>query len=123
MLDSIEAVITVSPLMQIRTGPPPPTCGDADSGVVLATLVLPADWMLPAGSGSKGKSGTWSDASADADGAAGHFRVYNSAGSICHIQGTVTITGAGGDMTVDNPVFATGQTFIVTAFTFNAGNG
>jgi hypothetical protein len=38
------------------------------------------------------------------------------------MQGTVTATGGGGDMTVDNTSFATGQAFTVTVFTLNAGN-
>ena len=38
------------------------------------------------------------------------------------MQGTVTATGGGGDMTVDNVVFAAGQSFTVTGFTLTAGN-
>ena len=46
--------------------------------------------MAAAGSGQKAKSGTWEDTSADAAGTAAHFRIYDSGGSTCHIQGTVT---------------------------------
>lgn len=38
------------------------------------------------------------------------------------MQGTVTATGGGGDMTVDNTSFASGQQFTVTGFTITAGN-
>jgi hypothetical protein len=38
------------------------------------------------------------------------------------MQGTVTATGGGGDMTVNNTSFALGQTFTVTGFTLTAGN-
>jgi len=79
--------------------------------------------MLDAVGGSKDKSGTWVDNAADAAGIAEHFRVYNAAGTACHMQGTVTVTDGGGDMTVDNPTFAAGQSFTVTAFTLNSGNG
>lgn len=121
-LDAIESAIGVSPIMKIRTGAVPATCATADSGTVLATLTLPSDWMAAASAGAKAKSGTWQDASADATGTAAHFRIYDSGGTTCHTQGTVTITGGGGDMTVDNTSFATGQAFTVTSFTITDGN-
>jgi hypothetical protein len=121
-LDQIESTIGTSALMRIRTGAPPADCGTADSGSVLATLTLPSDWMAAASGGSKAKSGTWQDSSADATGTAGHFRIYDSGGTVCHIQGTVTATGGGGDLTVDNTSFASGQNFTVTSFTLTDGN-
>jgi hypothetical protein len=121
-LDAFENAIGASAVLKIRTGSPPANCAAADSGTVLATLNLPSDWMAAASSGSKSKSGTWEDSSADATGTAAHFRLYASDGTTCHAQGTVTITGGGGDMTVDNTSFASGQSFTVTGFTLTAGN-
>ena len=121
-LDAIETQIGVSAVLKIRTGAAPADCATADSGSVLATVSLPSDWMAAASSGSKAKLGTWQDGSADATGTAGHFRVYDSGGTVCGIQGTVTLTGGGGDMTVDNTSFATGQVFTVTSFTLTDGN-
>lgn len=122
MLDAIETAIGVSAVMKIRTGSAPASCATADSGSVLATLNLPSDWLAAAASGSKAKSGTWEDTSADATGTAAHFRIYASDGVTCHAQGTVTVTGGGGDMTVDNTSFASGQQFTVTSFSWTAGN-
>lgn len=122
-LDAIETAIGVSAIMKIRTGAPPATCATADSGTVVATLALPADWMAAAAAAAKALSGTWSDNAADAAGTAGHFRVYASDGVTCHMQGTITATGGGGDMTLDNTVFAAGQQFNVTGFTINEPNG
>lgn len=122
-LDAIETTIGVSAVLKIRTGAVPANCAAADSGTVLATLSLPSDWMAAAASGSKAKSGTWQDASADATGTAAHFRLYASDGTTCHAQGTVTATGGGGDMEVDNTSFAAGQSFTVTTFTITDGNG
>jgi len=119
-LDAIETAIGVSPTMEIRTGVPPANAAAADTGTVLATLALPSDWMAAAAAGSKALSGSWTDASADAAGTAGHFRI--KAGATTHLQGTVTATGGGGDMTVDNAVFAAGQQFTVTAFTLTDAN-
>lgn len=121
-LDAIEATVGASAVLKIRTGAQPANCAAADSGTVLATLSLPADWMAAAASGAKAKTGTWEDASADADGTAAHFRLYASDGSTCGAQGSVTVTGGGGDLTVDNTSFATGQQFTITAFTLTDGN-
>lgn len=121
-LDAVETAIGVSAILKIRTGAPPADCATADSGTVVATVNLPSDWMAAASSGSKAKSGTWQDSSADATGTAAHFRIYDSGGTTCHMQGTVTATGGGGDMTVDNTSFASGQSFTINTFTLTAGN-
>jgi len=121
-LDAVETTVGTSAILRLRTGAVPANCAAADSGTVLATLNLPSDWMAAAASGSKSLLGTWQDTSADATGTAAHFRLYDSAGTTCHMQGTVTATGGGGDMTVDNTSFATGQSFTVTSFTLTDGN-
>ena len=120
-LDAIESTIGTSAVLKIRTGAAPATCATADSGTVLATLSLPSDWMAAASSGAKAMSGTWQDTSADASGTAAHFRIYASDGTTCGLQGTVTATGGGGDLVVDNAVFASGQSFSITSFTITAG--
>lgn len=121
-LDAIESAIGVSAVLKIRTGAPPTNITDADSGTVLATMTLPSDWMAAASAGSKAKAGTWEDASGDADGAAGHFRIYASDGTTQHLQGTITGTGGGGDMELNNVNIATGQPVTITGFTLTAGN-
>lgn len=120
-LDSIETAIGASAILKIRSGSVPATCATADAGTVLATVNCPADYFAAAAGGSKSLQGSWQDASADAAGTAGHFRLYASDGSTCHLQGTVTATGGGGDLTVDNTNFASGQQFTVTGFTLTAG--
>ncbi len=121
-LDAVETAIGTSAVLKIRTGAAPANTAAADSGTVLATLSLPSDWMAAASSGTKAKSGTWEDASADASGTAAHFRIYASDGTTCHMQGTVTATGGGGDLTVDNTSFASAQAFSITSFTLTGGN-
>lgn len=121
-LDAFESTIGTSAVLKIRTGSAPANVATADSGTVLATCTLPSDWMAAASGGTKAKSGTWEDTSADATGTAAHFRLYASDGTTAHAQGTVTVTGGGGDMTVDNTSFASGQAFTVTTFTLTAGN-
>jgi len=48
--------------------------------------------------------------------------MYDSGGTTCHIQGTVTVTGGGGDMTFDTATFTAGQQVTVTGFTLTDGN-
>lgn len=121
-LDAIESTIGTSAVLKIRTGAAPADCGTADSGTVLATLSLPSDWMAAASSGAKAKSGTWADASADATGTAAHFRVYASDGTTCGLQGTVTATGGGGDMTLDSTSITSGQSVTISSFTLTDAN-
>jgi hypothetical protein len=122
MLDQLEVIIGTSPIMTIRTGAPPANCAAANSGTVLATLTLPSDWMAAAADGVKVKSGTWQDTSADAGGTAGHWRIHDSGGTVCHMQGTVTATGGGGDVTVDNVVFAPLQSMTINSFSVTLVN-
>lgn len=118
-LDAIETAIGTSAILKIRTGAAPSDCSQADAGTVLATLNLPSDWLANASAGSKAKSGTWEDTSADATGTAGHFRIYASDGVTCHIQGSCGI--GSGDLQLDNTSLAIGQDVTITSFTLNSG--
>lgn len=120
--DQTETTIGTSPILRLRTGAPPANCAAADSGTVVATMTLPSDWLSASSSGTKSKSGTWQDTDADAAGTIAHFRLYDSAGTTCHAQGTVTITGGGGDMTVDNPVVEQHQQITITSWSLTEGN-
>lgn len=120
-LDAVESTIGTAGVLKLFTGAPPATCATANSGTELFSETLPSDWMAAASSGSKAKSGTW-QAAGLAAGTAGHFRLYASDGTTCHIQGTVTATGGGGDMTLDNAVIAVDQTITISTFTISAGN-
>lgn len=121
-LNAIETTVGTSPILEIRSGAAPANCAAADTGDVLATLPLPSDWLDDAASGVKEKLGTWEDTSADDDGTAGHWRIKDNGGSTCHLQGSVSGPGGGGDMEVDNTSFAAGQPFTVTAFSITRGN-
>ena len=121
-LATYESTSGTSPKLRVCSGSMPATVATAQSGTQLAELTLPSDWMAAASSGSKALSGTWQDASANATGTAGHFRLYDSGGTTCHAQGTVTATGGGGDLTLDNTSIASGQSVTITSFTMTAGN-
>lgn len=120
-LDAVETTVGASAKLYIRSGAKPTACADADSGTLLATLDLPSDWMSAASSGSKAKNGTWTG-TGEAAGSAGHFRIKDSGGTTCHLQGSVTATSGGGDMELDNIVIASAQTITISTFTLTAGN-
>jgi hypothetical protein len=118
-LDAIETEIGTDPILRIRTGAAPADVATADSGTVLAEMTLPSDWLAAASGGSKAKSGTWQDTSANASGTAAHFRIYTSGGT-AKIQGSV---GQGsGDLSLDNTSITSGQTVTITGFTLTDGN-
>lgn len=121
-LDAVETTVGTAPLLRIYSGSAPANCAAAASGTLLAEMTLPSDWMAAANAGSKALAGTWQDASANAAGTAGHWRLYDSGGTTCHAQGTVTATGGGGDLTLDNMSIGVGQSVTVTSFTISAGN-
>lgn len=122
ILEAIESDVGTGPIIKIRSGSKPTNVSDADSGTVLATLNLPSDWLGAASSGTKSKAGTWEDSSADNSGTAGHWRLYASDGTTCKMQGTVTATGGGGTMELNNTTLVSGQPFTITSAIFSAGN-
>lgn len=121
MMDQMESTVGTTPYLDIRTGAQPADCSVGDSGTELEHMALPSDWLTASSSGSKSKSGTWSG-TADSGGTAGHFRIKDSGDTTCHMQGSVTATGGGGDMELDNVAISNGQTITVATFTITAGN-
>lgn len=103
--------------LRIRTGA---VAGaeNADSGTVLATIVLPATPWTGTG-GTISKNGTWSDSDADATGTAAHFRLTGSTTTLLE-EGTTTATGGGGDMTLDNVSIAIHQVVTIATYSRSA---
>jgi hypothetical protein len=120
-LTSIESAVGTSPILTINTSTVPLNCAAANTGTVLATMILPSDWLGTASAGSITLSGSWQDLSADASGTAAHFRIHDSTGTICHMQGVISPPAGGGDMLLDNTNIAEGQQITITAFTITAG--
>lgn len=124
--DAYETAIGASPKLQIFSGAEPANLSDAASGTKLVEMTLPADWLTAGANGVKSKSGTWSSvglAGAGAGTNAGYYRITNSAGTVTHEQGDVTVTGGGGALTLDNVNIAQNQTVQITTFTKTEGNG
>jgi hypothetical protein len=114
-LDAIETTAGTTALLKLFSGAEPANCAAADPAGLLATLTLPSDWMAAAGSGVKAKAGTWSG-TGSAAGTIACWRIYDNAGTTCHLQGNTT------DMTFDNTNVAIGQVVTVNTFSITAGN-
>ena len=117
-LDALETAYGASCVMKIRSGAKPTHTADASTGDVLSTIALGADWLAGASGGSKAKSGTWQDTSADAPGTAGHYEIVASNGTTICERGDVTVTGGGGDLTLDSVSITAGQTVTISSYTW-----
>lgn len=93
---------------------------DADTtpgGTLLVDIVLPAPAFNAASGGSMSKNGTWSDASANASGTAGCFRLTSTNSPFYCVDGSVTATGGGGDLQLDTTTIVATGIVTVTSFT------
>ena len=120
MLNQYETTIGVSPKLFLFTGVPPANADAAPTGSILATLALPADWMNPSTAGGNiTLLGSWAG-TASGTGTIGHYRLCANAsttGTLCGEQGTVSVGGGGGDLTVDNTSATSGQAISITGWT------
>lgn len=80
-----------------------PAFGDADADGVATLDIDPAISNTASGTGT-----------------ADNFKVYDSDDNLI-FSGTVTATGGGGDMTLDNTSINSGQTVSITSFTYDSG--
>jgi hypothetical protein len=104
--------------LKIYTGTQPADADSTPAGTLLVTIALAATAF-----GSASAAGTATLASvprtgtAVAAGTAGCFEVL-SGGGLKVFQGTVTATGGGGDLTVDNTNIASAQVVNVSSLTY-----
>jgi hypothetical protein len=126
LLDQITTQYGNTPHIEIWSGSAPANCAAASTGTKLAKFDV------------AGNVGTYDDAAASgsknilaaasvpisttglATGTAGYYRVFKSDDTTCVEQGTVTASGGGGDMTIDNTTINSGQTVQITGFTKTA---
>ena len=119
-LDAWETAMGTAAKIQIRSGAQPANCAAAASGTLLAEFALASDWAANAAAASKALNNLPVSIAAAAAGTAGHYRFVDTAGTTCHEQGSVTATGGGGDMTIDNTSIALAQTVQITSYTKTA---
>lgn len=120
-LDAVEATIGPSPVMRVfGAAALPASCAAPSVGLLLSEAQLPPDWLTDANNGEKNRLGDWQDLAARASGTAQYWRIMQ--GGTCHMQGTITEAGGGGDMIINSTQFLLGQRFRVLTFLFGAGN-
>ena len=123
--NAMEAAIGAAPVINFYSGSAPASIADAATGTLIAQGTLPSDWLGDASGGSKSKAGTWTVtglAAASTGTNAGYFRILASGGSTQHVQGTITGTGGGGDVTLDNVNIAENQVVTFSAFSLAVTN-
>lgn len=116
LLAAFAAEFPAGALLQLRSGAAPGP-ENAATGTLLAEITLPATPWDTSTPGVLAKNNTWEDPAANAAGTLAHYRLRNAAGTLC-IEGTITGTGGGGDLTVDNVVTAVGQVVTITSFQY-----
>lgn len=102
--------------LRIYTGAQPAAATDAATGTLLATVTLPN----PAFGASANGTATATDpasVNASASGTAGWFRAVTSGGATV-FDGSVTATGAGGDMTLSSTALTSDGAVDITSFTY-----
>lgn len=119
--NAVEATLGPSAKLQIRTSAQPADCAAGDTGTLLVEIDVPSDFLSAGSGGAVAKIGTWAD-NAVALGNQGHFRFKDSTGVFTDLQGSITVTGGGGDMTTDALAVVVGQLVSVSGFTITTGN-
>lgn len=104
--------------LKIYTGSQPADADSTPAGTLLVTISLAATAFGSASSaGTATLASTPRSGTAVAAGTAGCFEVV-SGGGLKVFQGSVTATGGGGDLTVDNTSIASGQTVNISSLTY-----
>jgi len=125
-LDAWETAIGASPIIRLYDGANPADCATAPTAAIIANGTAAADWSAAAAAGQKtilnGPVVITGITAAGTGTAVVAYRIYDSAGTTCHEQGTVTATNGIGDMTMDNVSIADTQTANLNTQTRICGN-
>lgn len=116
--DAMEAAFGAAPTLRIRTDPPPANAAAARQGTILAQVTLGSDWLGDAVNGVK-TAAAIPEFAAIATGTAGHYEIMQ--GAACVWQGSVTLPGDGGSMTLGSLAIATNQLVRINALTLTIG--
>lgn len=104
--------------LEIRSGSRPASPNDAATGSLLCAIKVPlVPFSIENGQGVI--AGDWYD-TALLDGTAGWFRLYDTAGTRW-LDGSISASGGGGDMTLNTTAVEVGKVVQVTAFTLTLG--
>jgi hypothetical protein len=127
LADTFGTAFDVDGRINFYTGAQPATADAAPTGTLLATISLAADAFAAASAGVAAAAAI-PNVTALASGTPGWFRLYKAAdgagasSTLKRMDGSVTATGGGGDMTFDNINWVLGGVEAVTAFSFDTSN-
>jgi hypothetical protein len=114
----IELTTGPNARVQLRTEDQPDDCVADDVGILLVEFLLGANWSDQVDGALIFTSMPVMSLGLET-GIAAHYRLKDEAGVLCTMQGSVTVTGGDGDMTVDatetdldQPVWITGWKII-----------
>jgi hypothetical protein len=114
--------VGTSPVFKIFAGEQPVDCAMADSGTVLMTITLsPTFASTPSGGSSNFTDFPMSHAASATD-VAGHFRLYQSDGTTCKMQGDVSLIGDSGNITVNDISMVSGASYNISTFAIGDQN-
>lgn len=120
VVDRIDVGVgTAAGVLRIYSGAQPADADSAPVGTLLVSIPLaaPPAYGAAATTGTAALLGTPRSASASAAGTAASFRVVNRDGATV-FDGSVTATGGGGDLTLDNTSIASGQTVNINSLNY-----
>jgi hypothetical protein len=112
-LDAISTIWASTPKLRLYSGTPPANSAASLSGNTMLVECTPAP--ASASAASKDMLGGTKAGTAAASGTASFYRLYDSAGTNCHEQGTVGTSGT--DLVIDNTTITSGGTVNFTTFT------
>lgn len=112
--DATSTAIGGGGKLRVYTGAAPANCGTAASGTLLSEHTCGTPFA-PAASGGVQSPTLPADVNASASGNAGYYRVYDAAGTNCHIQGSIGTSGT--DIIVSRIDFAAGSPVHVASWT------
>lgn len=122
MMNAIATEAGNGALLRLYTGTRPATGGAIGGSTLLGTLTCGSPMAPAAVDGVLTFNSIADDASADNSGAAAWARLVKSDG-VTHVADfTVTVTGGGGDITMNSVVISAGQALQATLATLTAGN-
>jgi hypothetical protein len=119
--DAITTFVGASGKFRFFTGPRPLTGAGLGSAVLLAECICSVTFAPPAAFNKLTVSAVANDASINADGTPEWFRLVTAANAFV-LDGSVTVTGGGGDITTPNPSWVQGEPLSVSSIVWQEGN-
>lgn len=121
--DALETTVGTAPNIYLYSSAKPANCAAADGGGTLMTQALPSDWLTAATGGVKSKNGAWAG-TGSANGLARHYRIKDTAGTTCHMQGLVSMPWAASTaVALNTQMHLGGNVYIVATAGTTASSG